>query len=468
MYKIWQVALRDFKATVLTRAFLIGVLLTPVILVVSIGGVMLLTSDKPPAVKGSVAIFDQSAGAVVAPGIAERLTPAAVEAAVDRETRKQVDAAKAASARVLGDSAGKLLEQPGVDAALAAAKPEMPQITTEVLGADAELEREKDRIRTGSLFEGDRLALVVVTPGAVVRPAGAEQYAGYELFVNDRLDVRVQSLLRDQIGAALLDARIRGAGLNPDEILAMARVVDAKVTALTPAGERKANPAAQFIIPMAFMILVWIAVFSGGQMLLTNTIEEKSSRVMEVLLSAVSPVQLMTGKICGQLMVGLIILVIYSGMGLLSLVWMARADLIRPEQLVYLIIFFLIAYFLIASLMAAVGSAVSDLQEANALLGPVMMIVMLPMILMVPIMQNPKSMFAQVASFVPPINPFVMLLRVSSTDPPPFWQVGLSMLIGIAAAVVAVRIAAKIFRIGVLLYGKPPNFRTLIKWVRMA
>jgi len=127
-----------------------------------------------------------------------------------------------------------------------------------------------------------------------------------------------------------------------------------------------------------------------------------------------------------------------------------------------------IAYATIACIMAAIGAAVTEVTEAQSLLGPVMMILVIPMMLWMPIMRNPNSGFAQVCSFVPLINPFIMVLRISGSEPIPIWQIPASMIVGILTVVVLAWMSAKVFRIGVLMYGKPPNFRTLIKWVRMA
>src|SRR4030095_16152661 len=108
------------------------------------------------------------------------------------------------------------------------------------------------------------------------------------------------------------------------------------------------------LIPGAFLFLLWISVFTAGQYLLTSTIEEKSSRVMEVLLSAVSPMQLLVGKIVGQMAVGLTILLLYSSVGIVSLIVFSMKHLIDPLNLVYLILFFFIAFFFIATLMASI------------------------------------------------------------------------------------------------------------------
>jgi ABC-2 type transport system permease protein len=222
------------------------------------------------------------------------------------------------------------------------------------------------------------------------------------------------------------------------------------------------------LLPAGFMILLLVSVMTGGQYLLTTTIEEKSSRVVEVLLSAVSPMQLMTGKIIGQMAVGLVILGIYAGMGVAGLVSFAMLGLLDLMLLVYLLIFYVIAYFVLASMMAAIGSAVTEMREAQTLMTPVMVMIMIPWLLWLPITRNPNSTFAVVTSFIPPINTFVMMLRMTSTSPPPLWQVWLSIAIGLVSVYAALWFAAKVFRVGLLMFGKPPNFATLIKWVKMA
>jgi ABC-2 type transport system permease protein len=135
---------------------------------------------------------------------------------------------------------------------------------------------------------------------------------------------------------------------------------------------------------------------------------------------------------------------------------------------VYAVVFFFLAFFMIASGMAAIGSAVNEVREAQTLMTPVILTIMVPYLLWLPISRDPNSTLAVVLSFVPPISPFVMMLRITSTTPPPVWQIGLSILIGIGAVYVAIWAAAKIFRIGLLMYGKPPNLKTLVRWVRMA
>jgi ABC-2 type transport system permease protein len=166
--------------------------------------------------------------------------------------------------------------------------------------------------------------------------------------------------------------------------------------------------------------------------------------------------------------VGLLIIGLYAGMGISALVRFAMLGLLDPMLLVYLILFYLIAYFVVGSFMAAIGAAVNEPREAQSFMMPIMLVMMVPWILWLPISRDPNTLFATLTSFLPPINTFVMLLRMTSTTPPPMWQVWLSILIGIGSVYAALWFAAKVFRVGLLLHGKPPSFATLIRWVRMS
>lgn len=283
-----------------------------------------------------------------------------------------------------------------------------------------------------------------------------------------KLDSRVQGMIRSQVRDGIVDARLAANGHVATDIRDLMRIKVPEAQSVTKDGDKAWGELQQMLVPVAFMILLWISTFTGGQYLLTSTIEEKSSRVMEVLLSAVSPMQLMTGKILGQMGAGLLILLLYSGTGVAGLLTFGLGYLVSPLNLVFLLIFFFIAFFSIAALMAAVGSAVTDVHEAQTLLTPVMLVVITPMFLMMPIIWNPNSVLATTMSFLPPINPFVMVLRICSSDPPPLWQILASAGVGIVGVFVLLKATSKIFRVGVLMYGKPPNLVTLLRWIRMA
>ncbi|HYE60669.1 MAG TPA: ABC transporter permease [Phycisphaerales bacterium] len=468
MWKMLQVAKREFVATVLTKAFLIGVFILPVVLTATIPIAGLLVSSKSPDVNGTVAIIDLSGdaerGGEAAKAVMELLSPEAIAA---QQKRQKADDAKVIRETVADKMGSAQADQ--VDEALKlTGDAKVPDIKPEQLPATTDLEQAKQPLMSGTTFDGSRLALVVIEKNAIRRGEGEKAFGGYQLYVKPKLDSRAQRLITDQVGKAIVQTRLKVNGEDPEQVLAMTSLQRPKALAVTKTGEKSSGELQQYLLPMGFMMLLWVSVFTSGQFLMTSTIEEKSNRIMEVLLSAVSPMQLMTGKIVGQMGAGLLIMTVYSGFGIASLLLFNRGDLLEGASFGFLVAFFFIAFFTIAAMMAAVGSAVTDIHEAQALMMPIMLVVMIPMLLMMPIISAPSGMMATVMSFVPPISPFVMVLRMSSSQPPPQWQLFVALGIGVVTVYVALKIAAKVFRVGVLMYGKPPNLATLVKWVRMA
>jgi ABC-2 type transport system permease protein len=461
------VARREFVSTVMTKGFVVGVLVLPLVMLLVILLVPLLVSMKPPRVTGSIAVVDRS-GAVL-PLIEQKLDPAAMAEDIRRRAQRSMERA----GRMVGDFFGEQHSAPMHRAAeMAAALEELPALTVERLPPSADVEAEKEPLRAGRASDGGRLALVVIEEGALVphhREGFAEASPPYQAFVRTMVDERVQQILLTTVRQSIADARLQRLGVEPAAVRDLMDIPEIPARTITAAGERPSLQGVQYIVPIAFMLLLMISSFTGGQYLLTTTIEEKSNRIMEVLLSALSPRELMVGKIVGQMGVGLLILLIYSGLGIGALITFQLVDMLTTANLLFLLIFFFIAFFLIASLMAAVGSAVTEVHEAQSLLGSVMMVFLIPWLLMPAIVQNPNSTVAVVLSMVPPVCPFVMVARIAaSTTPIPAWQIAVSIGAGLGAVVFSAWAAAKIFRIGVLMYGKPPNLITLLKWVRMA
>lgn len=464
LFKTFIVARREFLSTVTTKGFIIGVLMTPLLMLGAIAGVSLLMNKALPHITGHVAVIDRTG--MVGPRLQNAFTPEAIAARHSEEAEKAIDQAQE--------------KFPVNTGPMSAAAPMMAQkmdtgaqITVEQLPPDQDVDAAKAEILRAvgkvkdSRGENLRLALVVIPQDAVKPPPG-KPFTDYDFFTVPKLDMEISGDIGHQVSKAVVDARLEAGGYPADKIRALIKEPRVHARAVTAEGEKGTSELASIFIPFGFMLLLWISVFSAGQYLLTSTIEEKSSRVMEVLLSAVSPMQLMVGKILGQMAVGLLILCAYSGLGIAGLLAFSYQHMLDPMGVVYLVIYFIIAFFLIASIMAAIGSAVSDVREAQSLMAPVMIVLVIPMMLWMPIMRNPNSMFAQVCSFLPPISPFIMVLRLSGSEKIATWQVPVSILIGVLSAAVAAWGAAKVFRIGVLMYGKPPNFKTMIRWIRMA
>lgn len=457
MRKVVVVAVREFVATVATKGFVIGVLVTPALIGAMILLMPRLLDEEAPRVKGRVALWDPTG--TVAPGVAERLAP---EAMAERRAERlaRLEAATPAALSALGGPSSQAME---------AALGEVPRLDVVALAAEEELAGAKERLtREASGEEPARQLAVIAVHRDAVESARGGELGAYDLWIREKLDDRIQEELREAVRHALIDARLAAAGLDARRVERLVGVPSVAAVTVTAGGERRVGELFGALLPAGFMILLLVSVISGGQHLMTTTIEEKSSRVVEVLLSAVSPMELMGGKILGQLAVGFTVLALYAALGLSALVSFAFLGLVEPILVVFLVLFFVVGYLTVGSLMAAVGAAVTELREAQALMAPIMVVIMIPWILWLPISRDPNSLFAVVTSFLPPLNGFVMLLRLTSTSPPPLWQAWLSVAVGALGGWAAIWLAAKVFRVGLLMHGKPPSFRTLVRWVRMA
>ncbi|MCB9846360.1 MAG: ABC transporter permease [Phycisphaeraceae bacterium] len=465
MRKTVLVAIREFLATVGTKGFLIGVLIVPLIMVGAIVLIPRLVSDKQPALEGTIEILDRTRweGSESAPTIGAQLTTAYSPEVLRTELEMMKRGAEAQAKQALGESAGS-----AAGAAIESQLGPIPNFTIRQIPDDADLEAHKARLHEGGVRDGGLMAIVEIDPNAV-RADDTGAFGAYHLYLRPKLDDRTEDPLHNKVREAIRMARIAASGQDAALLARLMTVGRTKSTVVTSTGERDSiGGGATFLLPMGFMMLMWVGVFTGGQYLMTTVIEEKSSRVMEVILSAASPVQIMTGKIIGQMGVALSILVVYAVLGVLALRQFNLLYLLSASQLTLLVVYFIIGFLLIGSLMAAIGSAVSEMREAQALLTPIMLVLIIPMMLWMPIGRNPNGMLATVLSFVPPINPFVMVIRLGGTEHIAAWQIAASIAVGVLGVIGAIWITSKIFRIGVLMYGKPPNFRTLIKWVRMA
>jgi ABC-2 type transport system permease protein len=454
MSKILQIAWREFVATAMTKGFIIGLVAMPVIML----AVPLLTNFKTPAVQGEIAVLDRS-GAGIDARLAESLSPEAF-AERRRKVQARIDAVMPEAIRGLQ---GGAQAQASMDAALG----ELPTLRVTALAADVDIEAEKARLLATGEGDARRLALLIIAPDAV-RAGDTGALGSYEFFIRKKLDERMVGEIRDALRPVLIDARMQANGLDPAQVRVLNELPRVRAVTVGEEGESSVAQVVAEFLPVAFMLLMFIAIMTAGQMLVTSTVEEKSSRVVEVLLAAVSPTQLMAGKILGQLGVGLLMMSVYISLGMLALLSFALTGLVEFWQLALFGLFFLIAFATFGALMAAAGAAVNELREAQSLLTPIMLLAVAPMILWMPIRSDPNSMMATALSLSPGVSPFVMVMRISSNTPPPVWQIGLALVIGVLSTMAAMWIAGKVFRVGLLMHGKPPNFATLVRWVRMA
>ncbi len=420
--RVRVIAWRDFRYTVLTKGFLIGAIILPGIMFAAIPLLPLLIDSKTPPLTGRVAVIDPSNSIAKALEITLRKTPAeTIDLDEDATNTSTTDVA--------------LTVESVLDPSRA---------------ADLRLQ-----LRDSSLQ-----ALIIISSNA--------DGPSTELLIPSEASPRHTTILEKSLREAVTRVRVSKADEDYERITKLLARPKIDTRRVSPDGsESNENAQLRMLVPAGFMFLLWMAVITSGNYLLTSTIEEKSSRVMEVLLSAVSPIELLCGKLVGQAGVAGVMLLMYGGVGLAGLGAVAMLDVVPLPHLLWLVVWFPLAYFTVAAIMVSLGSAVSDLREAQSLIGPAMILLTLPLILWFPIVENPNGTLATVCSFIPPAAPFVMILRLTgANEPVPLVQALLAMFVSAATVVVILWAGARVFRVGVLMQGKPPSPMELLRWIK--
>lgn len=230
--------------------------------------------------------------------------------------------------------------------------------------------------------------------------------------------------------------------------------------------QRQSDIIVRMMTPFFFMYLLFLGIMTMGQQMLSSIIEEKSSRVIEVLLSAVSPFQLMAGKILGLVSIGLTVVCLWGVAAIATARSQGLNIGIAPTILPYFVIYYILAFLLFGSTMVGIGSICNTIKETQSLMTPVMLVCIMPLLAWQNIIRDSNGMLARGLSFFPPTTPMVMILRLSGGSD--IWVVEILASIALLAAAVlaAMWIAAKVFRTGILMYGKRPGLLEVARWLR--
>jgi ABC-2 type transport system permease protein len=221
---------------------------------------------------------------------------------------------------------------------------------------------------------------------------------------------------------------------------------------------------------MTLMLYTTVAIW--GQALMQGVVEEKANRIVEVMVASVPTSTLFAGKLLGVGAVGLTQFVIWAACLVLGGVFSAPALLGRgltlevpPSHVVALIVFFLLGYFLYAALYAAIGASVNTPQEAQGLVFLAFAPLILAFVFCPAVLSNPEGSLSTVLSFIPPFTPILMFARIVS-QAPPYWEVALSIVLTLVTVALVSWTASRIYRVGILMYGKRPTLPEILKWVR--
>jgi ABC-2 type transport system permease protein len=242
-------------------------------------------------------------------------------------------------------------------------------------------------------------------------------------------------------------------------------------------------------IGLAMGIIIFMSLFGYGGLLVRSVIEEKTSRIVEVIASSVKPVELLIGKMAGIAALGITqiifwiaaFLVFSTAAGSIAGLFMhmpavtgaagafnptnLQIPAIDPMIFIYFLLFFLLGYLLYSTFFAAIGAAVDSRTDTQQFMFPIMLPIIIAYFIMFQTIQHPDSSLSVIGSLIPFFSPIVMITRIAITNVP-FWQIALSMFLIILTFSGTMWVCTKIYRVGILSYGKSAGYKELLKWVR--
>lgn len=422
--KLWAVVRREYLERVRTKGFVIGTVLGPLLM----GGMMIVpalaarSGGKPLR----VAVLDGTG---------------TLQAAVEEGLR---------AARFDGKARFDVQPAPGAEAGPAAA----------ATAGTSEAPLKK------AVLDG-RLDGYLHLPADAVA-AGTASYYGRN--VSNRIDLRT---MERTVSGVLVGRRLTGAGLDPARVKDLTKELDLKTIRLSEKGEREDQGAAM-IFSIIMLMILYMSILLWGQAVMTSVIEEKTSRVVEVMAAGVSPTTLLAGKLLGvgaagltQFLVWAISLFGVSAFAAGAAMGSFSMPEVTPLMLVSFVLFFLLGFLFYAALYASIGAAVNTVQEAQSLAFPVLLPIILAMVCFPAVLEAPDGVLAVTMSMIPGMSPLIMFLRIVVLTPP-LWQIALSIALLALGILGVVWVAARVYRVGILMYGKKPTFPELVKWVRHA
>lgn len=253
--------------------------------------------------------------------------------------------------------------------------------------------------------------------------------------------------------------------LNAPVALEELGLVERSASGAVKGAERLHEGAAAGVAGAALMLLFMI-VMSSAPILLNNILEEKMQRIAEVLVSSVSPFELFGGKLLGAVLIALTLSLLYAGGAVVVAHRYGLGALIPARIYLWFFVFEVLALLIYGSIYSALGAACSELRDAQSMMLPAVLLALLPLLVWPQVMREPTSDFARWISLFPPATPFLMLLRIALPPGPAAWEVALGAILSAGFTALCVLAAGKIFRVGILAQGQPPSYRRLLSWLR--
>ncbi len=447
MHKILTIARREYAALVATRAFLVGLCLTPLLL---LGGLVAPgLTDARLQERCRIAVVDHT-GRLTTSLQEELRRPRAVQDFSSGLSRLQ---------HLSGDQADNPEQMPEF---------ELEEISTAEF-TDEERLTLSERIRSGELYGFLEIPVDLLSADAATTTAGPLWVSEVTVLARNRR--YLSEALSEVVRMARLSARLDADDLKfvqqhsaIHDSLEIRSPYYRDATGQIVAGNRKST-FSSVVVPMVLLLVMFLVIMMSAQPMLESVLEEKTQRISEVLLGSASARQLMIGKLLGNVAGSLTIFALYSA-GCLTLGVVAGVPaILSTSVLPWFLLYQVLAVLQFSALFMSIAAAVSQMREAQCLLMPVWGVIMLPMFLLLSILEDPNSTIATAISFFPPSAPMVMTMRLTSGTPIPPLQIVCSLLVLLAGTVCSIIAAARIYRGGLLLQGRAARTGDVLNWL---
>jgi ABC-2 type transport system permease protein len=431
MNRIFTVAEMEFLTLVRTKAFIIGILMMPVLIGIAIA-FQVYAARQTDTEPRAFAVIDHTG------------------ALYDR----------------LADAAAAHNAEQGEGAAQTGPHFIASRVDLTAQSADAAKLALSDRVRDKDLFAFVEIPADIITagPDADVAARYYTESPSYE-----RLPDWLERVLNEEVARR----RFTDSGIDPALVTRLNDRVGLSSFGLverqadgTVAEERETDRLAAFVMPFVFVVLMFMSVMTGATHLLNAVVEEKMSKISEVLIGSIEPFRLLLGKLLGVTAVSVLLAAIYFAGGVFAIFQSGRWELLRVDLFAWFFLFLICAVLMYGSIFLALGSACSDLKDAQSMMQPAILLIMLPYLASFAVIRSPDSPLAVGLSLFPTVTPFIMMMRLAIPPGPPMWQVLLSVVIVLATTLAFVWAAGRIFRVGILMQGKAPTLPEVLKWIR--
>ena len=299
----------------------------------------------------------------------------------------------------------------------------------------------------------------------VITPANQpEQRSTFDFTPKSSADIATSTAIQDALHTVLTREYLDAKGVSPSQTAALMAPVSVNI--IEKNGSH-GNSRTSFLVAYVLFFLMYMVVLLYGMNVARSIIEEKTSRVFEVLLATITPDELLAGKILGVGAVGLTQVGIWMVVaGLLAARAGAAAGIaISMPQITFFILYFVLGYALYSSVAAALGAMTNSEQELQQLNMFLMMPLFFCMLMLFPVINSPNSLLSRVVSQIPFCAPLLMDLRISISMPQP-WEIGLSIALILVTIYAVLWLSSRIYRVGILMYGKKPNLPEILRWLK--